>query len=245
VSHKKLKKVRTIDTLPIANWDYPKVMVHIPLERALSYSDRITPLLWGIARQGVNAIFLPYGEVCQTINRAIRMFLDTQHTHLLILDNDHEHPVDIIQRLARWVIADRNVQVVGGVNFRRSAPFEPCAYFQDEGDNRIYTKEYSGWDWDAGLIEVARMGAGCILIDRKVFEQMKAPWWEWDYSRETPEGRNPSPDIRFCKKCKELGIKLYVDTTTTSPHIATYGVGKENYKIYCDRTLEEEKNAEI
>lgn len=236
-------KIKTIDTLPICNWDYPKVLVHIPLERALSHSDRVFPNFWGIARQGVDAIFLPYGEVCQTINRAIQLFLETDHTHFLILDNDHEHPLDIIQRLARWVVADRSVQVVGGVNFRRCAPFDPCAYFSDE--HGIYTKEYDGWDWGAGLVEVERLGAGCILIDRKVFEKLEHPWWAWDYSRKTEQGRNPSPDIHFSMKCREIGIKLYVDTTTTSPHIATFGVGKENYQQYCINNLKEGENAQI
>lgn len=231
------KKVNTIDTLPVANWDYPRVVVHIPLERALSYSDRVLPNLWGIARQGVDAIFLPYGEVCQTINRAIQIFLETDGTHLLIMDNDHEHPVDIIQRLSRWVVGDRGVLVVGGVNFRRAAPFEPAAYFQDNGDTRFYTKDYNGWDWGAGLVEVKAMGAGCILIDRKVFEAMKAPWWAWDYSRTDDKGRNPSPDVNFCQKCSEIGIKLYVDTTTTSPHVATFAVSKENYKVYCETNV--------
>jgi predicted peroxiredoxin len=238
VSHRKDKNKKEpiigIDEYPIASWTYPKVLVHIPLERALSHADRVLPALWGIARQGVDALFLPYGEVCQTINLAIKIFLETDSTHLLILDDDHEHPQDIIQRLARWVVKDPSVQVVGGVNFRRGEPFDPCAYWLDEEDDKFFTHTYDQWDWDAGLIEVDRMGAGCVLIAREVFEKLKYPWWAWDYTVSGKDSRNRTPDIKFCMDCKDNGVKLYVDTTTTSPHITTFAVGKETFKKYCD-----------
>jgi len=244
VSHrKKMTTFRGIDTLPICSWTYPKVLVHIPLERALSYSDRVLPYLFGIARQGPDALFLPYGEVCQTINIAIDMFLKEEKlTHLLLLDNDHEHPLDIVQRLSRWVVRDKNVQVVGGVNFRRCEPFEPMAMWLTE-DGRNYTNTYKKWDWDAGLIEVDKLGAGCLLIAREVFEKIPRPWWEWDYSKTAPDGRNSSPDMRFCEKCAENGIKLYVDVSTTSPHIATFGVDKSTFKMYCDNHPEMDEEA--
>lgn len=232
--------IRGTDTLPIALWDYPKVMVFIPLERSLPYADRTVPALWGIARQGADALFVDTGEVCQTINYGISIFLkEKQMTHFLILDNDHIHPIDIIQRLARWVEKDRSVQVVGGVNFRRSEPFDPAIFWKDnEVPDKYYTKEYDEIDWEAGLIEVDAIGAGCLLIAREVFEKLEQPYWEWGYSKvEKTNGRSPSPDVIFSEKCRNIGVKLYADTTTTSPHLTKYAVDKRVYQKYCNESL--------
>ena len=101
-------------------------------------------------------------------NQAAIALLKSDFTHLLMLDIDHVHPYNIVQRLARWVIMDNGIQVVGGLNYRRSEPHDPCAYRMDE-NGAMYAIEF---DKDnSQLVEVDRLGTGSILIAREVFEK--------------------------------------------------------------------------
>ena len=156
---------------------------------------------------------------------ACKQLIDSDFTHILMLDADHKHPPNIIQQLARWVIEDPERLVVGGLNFRRSEPYDPCAYMVE--DDKFFTL----WDWEEGLLEVDRIGTGSILIAREVFERLKQPWF---YLHSTDEGATnwPTDDMIFCLHCKEAGIKLWCDTTTQSPHMTQAFIAEETYKQY-------------
>jgi len=168
-----------------------------------------------IAAQGPVMLNMPYQRTDLARNKAAQELLKTDFTHLLMLDIDHVHPADIVQRLARWAKLDpKKFQIVGGLNFRRSEPHDPCAYILDDNDN-AYAVE---WDEKSTLVEVDRMGTGSILIAREVFEQVEPPWFFNDYSK-VWEDKWPGEDIGFSYKVKAAGFKMWCDTTTTSPHI--------------------------
>jgi hypothetical protein len=154
--------------------------------------------------------------------------LKSEHTHLLMLDSDHIHPPDIVQRLARWMVEDPARLVVGGLNFRRGEPFDPCAYVKDE-DGAVLGLT----DW-GDLVECHSIGTGCILISREVFERIPPPWFGYDVTA-FPE--YPSDDIFFCNLCRQHDIKLFCDTTTTSPHLIESAVGKDTFVNYFDQRL--------
>lgn len=148
-----------------------------------------------------------------------------RHTHLLLLDIDHKHPVDIIQRLAKWVILFPEVRVIGGMNFRRQPPYDPVMGNVTDNVRPLVTS------WDPGLIRVDEIGAASLLVHRSVFENMDPPWFANDYSR-IWENNWPGEDIGFCRKCKDNGIDVYADTTTVSPHCTDGLVDEDTYRTY-------------
>lgn len=205
-----------LNTLPIMQWPFPRVLVAFLLERSISYADLVFPTIVQIAAQGPVILNMPYQRTDLARNRAAIELLKTDFTHLLMLDIDHIHPHDIVQRLARWPLADpKKYQVVGGLNFRRSEPHDPCAYTYDETDQSMWTIE---WDDDTEILEVDRLGTGSIMIAREVFETMEPPWFYNDYTQGWRDSW-PGEDIGFSRKCKDAGIKMWVDCKTTSPHI--------------------------
>jgi len=159
--------------------------------------------------------------------RAAEQFLDTDFTHILMLDEDHVHPPDIIQRLARWVIEDPERLVVGGLNFRRTPPYDACAFYIRDNE------AFSIYDWDRGLMEVDRIGGASLLVAREVFEQIKKPWF-YMHQEHMNEGNWASTDMSFCMNCLDAGIKMYCDTTTTSPHVTESLVTEETFKQYVE-----------
>jgi len=206
-------------------------LVAFLLERTISYADLVFPSIVQIAAQGPVILNMPYMRTDLARNRASMELLKTDFTHLLMLDIDHVHPHDIIQRLARWVLKDpKKYQVVGGLNFRRSEPYDPCAYKIGD-DGSMYT---IAWEKDDEILEVDRLGTGSILIAREVLETIPPPWFVNDYSQAWRDAW-PGEDIGFNKKCVENGIKMWVDLTVTSPHITPAIIDGSTWQVWRDK----------
>jgi len=210
-----VEKKNVLEQYPIMSWAFPRILVAFLLERTISYADLVFPACMQIAAQGPVVLNTPYQRTDLARNRASMELLKSDFTHLLMLDIDHVHPHDIIQRLAKWVLKDpKKYQVVGGLNFRRSEPYDPCAY-KTGADGSMYT---IAWEKDDEIVEVDRLGTGSILIAREVFETIPPPWFWNDYSQSWRDAW-PGEDIGFNKLCVQHGIKMWVDVTVTSPHI--------------------------
>jgi len=210
-----VEKKNVLEQYPIMSWAFPRILVAFLLERTISYADLVFPACMQIAAQGPVVLNMPYQRTDLARNRASMELLKSDFTHLLMLDIDHVHPHDIIQRLAKWVVADpKKYQVVGGLNFRRSEPYDPCAYKIGD-DGSMYT---IAWEKDDEIVEVDRLGTGSILIAREVLETIPPPWFVNDYSQGWRDAW-PGEDIGFNKLCVQHGIKMWVDVTVTSPHI--------------------------
>lgn len=207
---------------------YPKVVTFIPLERTVSYADLVLPHIVGHAQRGNHFIWSEYGAVAITRNKAAFQLLDSDFTHILMLDLDHAHPMDITEQLVRWVVADPSIKVIGGLNYGRRPPYKPCASLETDvpGEHLVPTV------WEPGTImEVNMLGTGSILIDRTVFEDIEPIWFENDFSG-WASGNYAGEDTVFSRKCQEAGIKLWVVPDLTSPHIDYHTIGRETFKSW-------------
>ena len=204
-----------------------RVLIGIPMERTigqLSYFGFVRILTQG----------WPLAQLEYTRNDIARckfgeFLMNSKYTHLLMLDSDHIHPEHIVPRLARWFRAyPEEVRVVGGLNFRRGAPYDPCA-FVDPGDGAFRRMA----QWSPGAIEVDALGSGSIMIHRSVFEQLphvsKNPWFGYDYTNVEDW---PGTDMWFSRRCREAGIALWCDTTTTSPHVGDRLIDEATYRVW-------------
>ena len=211
-----------------------RVAVGIPMERTMQQEAFFGFV--GIFQQGWGFAQLAYTRNDIARHKLAKFLLDGDYTHLLMLDSDHIHPPDIVARLARWFQAYPNeVRVVGGLNFRRGAPYDPCA-FVDPGDGQFHRlSEWEGHDEQGapvrGAVSVDALGTGSMMIARDVFEQLpEADGW-FDYSYADRNGW-PGTDMTFSAKCKAAGIELWCDTTCTSPHIGAMMITEETYRVF-------------
>lgn len=223
-----------LDIYPVAHWPWPRIAVYVPLLPCLPNAPRVFHRFIGIANQGAPFIGVGYGEIAMQRCKAADYILDSHYTHVLMLDHDHEHPFDIVQLLARRVIEDPRRLVVGGLVFRRSAPYDPALYLRDDKGNY-----YSATQWDRDIVEVDALSTACVLIHRSVFEHLERPWFFYDYTGAAEGGpgwRRPTEDINFCKKARAAGIRLFVDTTVCSPHLPSDApaVDEEYWRRYVE-----------
>lgn len=215
-----------LNQAPVSSWPWPRILLGVPIERAMSHAGSVFHNFWGIAQQGAPIIKIGYGRTDVIRNKMAMQLLQSDYTHLLMLDLDHIHPIDIIQRLARWVIMDPSKQVVGGLNFRRGEPYEPCCFLK--GANGKY---YAPAQWERGLVKVNIIGTGSILIAREVFETIPPPWFYNIYEEATLDAW-PGEDIGFSRECTKAGIDLWIDTMTTSPHMIDAYVDESSFRQY-------------
>lgn len=221
-----------LSTLPIASWVWPRILVAIPLERTISHASLVFHRFMEIAAQGPALIKQDYTRTDLARNRFATKLLESNYTHLLMLDVDHVHPADIIQRLARWPMMNPEIEVVGGLNFRRSEPYEPCAFLKDEKSGSVNALA----SWSPGLAEVDYLGTGSVLIAREVFEKIPPPWFYNVYGIEANWADEwPGEDIGFSEQCKKHGVKMYVDTTTSSPHVSERLITEKTFRAYLEQ----------
>ena len=151
--------------------------------------------------------------------------LRTGIEYLVMLDADHAHPDNIVERLLTTALKDKEKKIISGLNYRRGVPYEPMAYVR-KGE-KLY--RYEG-DFDGeSLYSVDAVATCAMLVHRSVFETVAAPWFSDNYDR-CLEHVFSGEDIYFSKKVKAAGYKIWVDSSLTSPHRTTGWVDGEFYK---------------
>jgi hypothetical protein len=218
--------------------EWPRIALAVPTERMV-YAEAHQAFMQIAQQPGLAAMFLHgYTRTDRTRNDFALKLLESDCDYVLMLDSDHIHPHDVVYKLGRHVAVDPDKLVVGGLNFRRSEPYDPCAYVWDE-EHRLYPIE--GWP-DGALIPVDVLGSGSILISRRCFEIMPPPWFPYDYSKmeridwtgtefdELRQASWPGTDIGFSALCEQYGIQQYVDTSCTSPHIMHTLVDEDTWR---------------
>ena len=134
---------------------------------------------------------------------------------VMFLDDDVIPPNDVFARLVR-----HSQDVVSGLYYRRQEPICPVAMkLDDKGVAQWVTQ----WSPPECLLDVDLVGAGCLLIHRRVLEGMPAPWFEWEIGKAepvTPRGRGAmSEDFAFCMNAKRAGFRVCLDTSIRCEHV--------------------------
>jgi hypothetical protein len=159
----------------------------------------------------------PYMRTDVARNRLVSTFCELTSDPddvLVMLDADHVHPQDVIDRLIA-----HNVGVVGALAVWRNPPYTPCFMFR-ANDGRLHAG--AEWESDAVLIPCTVVGTGAIAIRRGVFDLLIAagiepPFFRYHY--EDGMKNFPSEDAYFGTMCEAAGISHHVDVTLEIPHL--------------------------
>jgi len=143
---------------------------------------------------------------------------DETYTHLLFIDDDMTFDSDFLYKLI-----STNVDIVGGLAFKRTADYQPCVYKKKE-DGQHYPILPEVFQ------EVDAIGTAGLLIKTDVFKKIAFPWFETYYDE---QGRVWSVDFDFCIKAKKAGFKVFVEPTALMGHIGQSEViSKETFLTY-------------
>lgn len=201
------------------------------LERAV-HCDAVGPLLAvadEAARRGYHNITVGYGRTDYVRNMLAARFLKLAQSPddtLVMLDNDHAHPRDIITRLV-----ERDLPVVGCLAFKRGAPYDPCVFVRTPEDGQLHAV----LNWEPDVYRCDVVGHAAIAIKRAVFDTLRArgrlePWWRYEYTNN--DLSMPSEDMYFCRQLEEADIPCYADMSLVSPHLTTGYVDEGVFRAY-------------
>lgn len=204
-----------------------RLAVGIPLERSISFASEVAPWFAATAQQWP-IIQLQYGRTDRARNEfAEHILREGDFTHLAMLDLDHDHPWDIVGKLAESVSEDPTGRLaVSALAFRRSPPYDPIAWRWDKKAKQFYTVT----EWEPGeVLEVDQLSTSACIIAREVFERLPWPWFKYEY----PErGHFPTEDLWFCKQARKAGIKMFVDTRIRTPHLNVGRIDEAVFRHY-------------
>jgi GT2 family glycosyltransferase len=120
-----------------------------------------------------------------------------------MLDSDMMHPPDAIHRL--WATGKGVVGANYFQRFDKTRPMHGGVLLNKSGN----------------LQQVDWVGTGCILIRRRVLEQMSPPWFFYD--TQTWSNAMDGEDMLFCRKAKRCGFDSWVNADMVVDHLAARG----------------------
>jgi len=173
----------------------------------------------------VELIDVPYQATAAARNYMARYLTQRPDaTHLLMLDDDHIHPPDIVARLLRWWQQDNNRKIVAGLVYRRVMPHDPLLCIE-AADGTLSTMIPP---YPATLFPIDGVVAtSAMLIHRSVFEHVPPPWF---YVETEADGiTQNTEDYPFCRKVRKYGFNIWVDPDCRSPHLGTELVDEETW----------------
>jgi hypothetical protein len=183
-------------------------------------------------RQGYARINVGYCRVDVARNKIARAFLEAPEPAdddtLIMMDADHLHPRDILERLA-----SHEEDVVAALAFRRCPPYDPQMYRWNEAKQLVQPSS-----WDEGLVPVDAFGMAAFAVKRRVFQKLidaghEYPFFRFWYPRAAmAEQIFPSEDIYFCLTCRQAEIPLHVDTSLVCPHLCMNLVDGGTWQMY-------------
>lgn len=221
---------------------HPRVYWATLFERAIMWEgvDALLDVSAAAGKLGYTRIAVPYSSTDVVRNHLVRAFLSvSRHPNdtLVMLDCDHLHPPDILERLAC-----RDEGVVAALAFRRGPPYEPLFWTRDKTGDLQQFADYEPKTYVGEIV-----GTGAIAIKRWVFSKLKENGNNWPYFRcEYPEGtvNRPGEEMYFAKICELSGIRHHCDTSLEIPHLTTTVITSETWKAFRNRHPEVIKEPE-
>ena len=146
-------------------------------------------------------------------NQIVQSFMASTASHLLMIDDDVVPSANALEKL---VSDDKDI--VSGAYPGTMRPVLPP-----------YLRAVRNGEFVAGkgLEQVDYVGAGCLMVTRRVFLKMNRPWFklEINHSRErliTPE------DFYFCEAARAQGFEIWVDFDVHCEYFKTMGLRRVN-----------------
>lgn len=146
-------------------------------------------------------------------NEMVKSFLEKENAEwLLMIDNDIVPPTNILE------MVEHDEPVVSAVCTIKKGDVPQPIVVREEGDQyrQVNIQEAMDEIDERGLIPVEGVGTGALLIRRDVLEDMKPPWFKFEYNEYG--GLKLGEDFYFSRRCKQNDVDMYVDTDHITSH---------------------------
>lgn len=136
---------------------------------------------------------------------------------ILMVDDDMVFEKDTLTRLLA-----HNKEVIGVNSYSRCLPLSSTVGLMDANGEYMSPDKHTEWEMQIPneLFKAYFVGAGILLIDMKVFEKIKKPYFTFTYDKngQVIHGEDGS----FCKKVLDVGIDVWCDGSLDIEHLGEY-----------------------
>lgn len=170
-------------------------------------------------------------------NELVDMAQKWKADYLWFIDDDM-----IIKRGMLDALLDMKKDIASGLYFLKPKPNPPCVRMK----HPMRKKDEFAWvrvKWlELGKIfAVDGVGFGCILINSKVFDKLKKPYFKFEWFKDDKgEWKTLSEDLYLCKEAAKVGFKVWLNTNIIVPHLGGV-VDDSDYAWNLANMLKEEK----
>lgn len=190
------------------------------------FLDSVLRML-GDGRYSVSMVQVESGtNVQKARNDCVRWFLEqTESTHLVFVDTDMVWAPDVPAKLI-----ERDEPIVSAYYLGRGHDGKAFPVGMKWADEPLKTMSYLTTEDLDGLTEVAGVGMGCCVIQRRVLESLAEHDGhpdQWPFAvgqtRSASGGfLSMSEDITFCVRAKAVGYASYIDATVPVGHVKSF-----------------------
>jgi len=202
----------------------PKIMLCIPTRGTLRV-ELVTVLFKYVINKDLydaEINFVTGQPVDDARNKMVKKFLESDNEWLLMIDDDVVPPDNAIE-----VMLGHGKKVIGSL----------CFTSQGVGGiiPLVMKRNEVGYEIDPrvgvvkGLLEVDGLGTGCLMIHRSVIKKIKKPLFNFEYDADGVV--SCGEDFNFCRKAKNAGFGIFVDTTLICRHFVCQDLLHVNYAL--------------
>lgn len=159
-------------------------------------------------------------------NQLAAMAINGKYDRVLWLDSDMVFAPDMLRRMGALMDEDPSREMVAGLFFTRRYPIMPCIYsFLGERNGNPGFEFYADYPRDS-LFEVQGCGFGAVLMTTDLIRRV-ADKYGHPFSPIQPFGE----DFSFCIRARELGAKIWCDSSIKIGHVGLSIFDEEAYLL--------------
>lgn len=149
-------------------------------------------------------------------NHIVHNALAADFDYLLMLDDDHIVPVDLVERLIEHMENRPEFGVIGALYYQRGGQYEPVVMKRlrpdvpDDWSFRFYRID-EDIIAEPGLHEVDIIGGGCMMFRTELLAKLMPPYF-------VPE-IDAGTDIQICCRLRDAGVRIAIDTSIELGHL--------------------------
>ena len=168
--------------------------------------------------------FLIGSLIYESRNTLAKQAIATKADYIMWLDSDMTFAPDTMTRLQQHM--EEGKDIVTGLYFRRRPPFTPVLFKTLERIDEDSARHENFDDYpDNGLFEIGGCGFGCVMTRVSVLEDVFL-----NYHKCFDPVCSIGEDLAFCLRARELGYKIYCDSTIKCGHVGQLVVDESVYR---------------
>lgn len=160
-------------------------------------------------------------------NFLVHQCLEGGFDYLLMIDDDNPIPPDTLEVMLK----DNKDIVIAPIltrNPNKDGKYDLCAYYVENrdvgnGETIPYYNFITEFKDKGPLHKIDAGGTGCILIKRKVLEEMVKKYeypFEFGDITVNKQRRTMSEDAEFCERATKLGFEIWLDERIRPIHLS-------------------------